>query len=181
MSKYVPSYGKNELEIDYFIPKIVDETIHNEEFTKINELIESFKLDESAQILTIAICEIPKSGKTSLSARIAKYINFPYTKIISNNDMVDETENYKKSHIKEIFENAFVTKLSVVVIDEIETIVEYYKDDITSSSRMLYSLYNSIKTMIKKKPMKNDHKVLVIINYDVLKDLDSHVDYLFNL
>ena len=140
-----------------------DEFISMKNFllTKINE----FTINDK-QLYSILLSGQTGSGKTAFSAFLAKETNYPFIKVISNNDMIGFSESAKIHYIKEIFEQAYFSEIGVIVIDSIETIIEYYRDNISGSLRFLPSLFNSLKTLIRKIPIKKHHKLLLILNYD---------------
>jgi vesicle-fusing ATPase len=65
------------------------------------------------------------SGKTSLAAWAAKDCEFPYVKIISPENYVGHTENMKINSIVKIFEDAYRSDLSCIILDNIERLIEY--------------------------------------------------------
>jgi hypothetical protein len=52
------------------------------------------------------------------------------------------------------------------------TIIEYYRDDITGSLRFMNSVYNVLKTYIKKNPTKPKHKLLIIFSGEQMTGFD---------
>jgi vesicle-fusing ATPase len=177
ISSYVPKFGTTELDINYYIPNgIID---YNGDFTSMKEeLIENINkfTNNSKQLHSILLTGPTGSGKTAFSVWLAKQTNYPFIKVISNNDMIGYSENAKTHYIKEIFEQSYVSDIGVIVIDSIDTIVEYYRDTYGGGLRFMSSLYNSIKTLIKKIPTKKNHKLLVIINYDNMTEFNNCVD-----
>jgi vesicle-fusing ATPase len=67
----------------------------------------------------------PGAGKTALATTIAKNSNFPFVKICSPENMVGFTESAKCLAIKKIFDDAYKSQLSVVVVDNIERLIEF--------------------------------------------------------
>ena len=65
----------------------------------------------------------PGAGKTALATVIAKNSNFPFVKICSPESMVGFTESAKCLAIKKIFDDAYKSQLSVVVVDNIERLI----------------------------------------------------------
>ncbi len=177
ISSYVPKFGTTELDINYYIPNgIVD---YNQDFIDIkNELLSNISefTTNSKQLYSILLSGPTGSGKTAFSVWLAKQTNYPFVKVISNNDMVGYSESSKTQYIKEIFEQSYISDIGVIVIDNVDTIIEYYRDTYGGGLRFMSSLYNSIKTLIKKIPTKKNHKLLLIINYDNMSEFNSNVD-----
>jgi vesicle-fusing ATPase len=149
IANYTPKFGKSEHDLDYYIE---DKTI----------IVDNIISDKQLQV--IVIDGDTHTYKTSKSVLLAQKINYPYIKVISNNDMIGYSENNKTQYIKDIFNDAYSSPQSVIVIDNLDSIVEYYNG--FGTMRMMFSLYNSLKTLLSKKPTKANHKLIIIINAD---------------
>jgi len=60
------------------------------------------------------------AGKTALGAQLAKNSNFPFVKICSPEDMVGFTESAKCMQIRRIFDDAYRSSMSCILVDNIE-------------------------------------------------------------
>lgn len=177
LQSYTPKYGATECDIAYYMPNGIKE--YCEEFTALNVELQSSLASfwsGSQQLFTIILKGPTGSGKTAFSAWLARSTGIPYIKIISNNDMIGYSEQAKTQYIRDLFEQAYISDNSVIVLDSIETIVEWYRDDVTGALRFMSSLLNAIKTLIRKVPPKPGHKLAIILNYDSMKDLDKFVN-----
>ncbi|RVW71930.1 Vesicle-fusing ATPase [Vitis vinifera] len=67
------------------------------------------------QCFCIGLC-----GKTSLAATIGIDSDFPYVKIISAESMIGLSESSKCARIVKVFEDAYKSQLSIIVLDDIE-------------------------------------------------------------
>ena len=65
----------------------------------------------------------PGCGKTALAATIAKQSGFPFVKVISPENMVGYSEGAKCQAIKKVFDDAYKSELSCVVIDDMERLL----------------------------------------------------------
>ncbi len=149
IANYTPKFGKSEHDLDYYIE---DKTI----------MVDNIISNKPLQV--IVINGDTQTIKTSKSVLLAQKINYPYIKVISNNDMIGYSENSKTQYIKDIFNEAYSSPQSVIIIDNMDSIVEYYNNG--GTMRMMFSLYNSLKTLLSKKPTKANHKLVIIINTD---------------
>jgi vesicle-fusing ATPase len=142
------------------------------------EFIDNFKMNNKKMLSSIGIYGCAGSGKTAFSTWLAKYTDFPYVKIISNNDIAGYSELSKNNYIKDVFEQGYLSELSVIIIDSVDTIIEYYRDEITQTLRFMNSVYNVIKTYIKKNPTKPKHKMLIIFNSEYMTgfDFNKYID-----
>lgn len=69
----------------------------------------------------------PGAGKTALAATIAMASDFPFIKLISPEAMVGFDEGQKIHFLNKVFTDSYKSRLSVVVVDNIERIVGEYK------------------------------------------------------
>lgn len=171
---YKPKFGSSNDNLDYYLQNgIID---YNEDFVMIKnnilEFIDKFKNNNIKSLATIGIFGEAGSGKTAFSTWLAKNTNFPFIKIISNNEIAGYSESAKNDYIKDIFEQAYLSELSVIVIDSLDTLIEYYRDEITGTLRFMNSVYNVIKTLIKRNPTKKNHRLLILLNTEEMNGFD---------
>lgn len=65
----------------------------------------------------------PNSGKTALAATIAKKSQFPYMKMCTAENMIGYHENAKSMAIKKVFDDAYKSQLSCIILDDIERLL----------------------------------------------------------
>jgi hypothetical protein len=95
--------------------------------------------------------------------------------------MIGMSERDKIFEFKRVFEVAYENKHSCIVIDGLETLIEYHRDSKSNKLRFMSFLFNTIKTLLQKRPANKECKILVIINSIKMSglDLDDYVqDYL---
>ena len=63
------------------------------------------------------------SGKTALAAKIALDSEIPFIKLVSARSMAGFNEALKIGHIQRVFEDAYKSPLSIVVLDDVERII----------------------------------------------------------
>jgi vesicle-fusing ATPase len=174
INNYSPKFGTSTDNLDYYLQNgIVN---YSDEFIKMNDstcnFIDIFRENNKKMLSSIGIYGCSGSGKTAFSVWLAKYSKFPYIKIISNNDIAGYSESAKNNYIKDVFEQGYLSQLSVIIIDSVDTIIEYYRDEITGTLRFMNSVYNVLKTYIKKNPTKLNHKMLIIFNTEFMSGFD---------
>ena len=111
------------------------------------------------------------SGKTALAAKLAKDSGFPYVKIVSPESYVGYTEYAKVQAIAKIFEDAYKSPLSLIVLDDIERLLEF----VSIGPRFSNGVLQALVVLLKKKPPNENRKLLVIGTTsmkEVLKDLE---------
>ena len=60
------------------------------------------------------------SGKTALAAYMARHSGITFVKVLSPEDMVGFSDSAKCGAIKKVFEDAYKSEISCIVIDDIE-------------------------------------------------------------
>lgn len=97
------------------------------------------------------------SGKTALAAQVALDSGAPFIKMICPEDIAGFNEGAKIQHILRVFNDAYKSQTSVVVVDDIETIIDY----VSVGPRFSNSVLQTLKVLFKKRPPKN-RRLLVL-------------------
>jgi len=108
-------------------------------------------------LVSVLLEGAPNAGKSALAATIAKESNFPFIKICSPEDMVGYTESAKCAMIRKIFDDAYRSALSIVLVDNIERLLDYGPIGPRYSNLTL----QAILVLLKKIPPKGK-KLLII-------------------
>lgn len=140
-----------------------------------NLLAEGEKLVEAVKVSGDSLMSAlfygpPQAGKSAVAATVALKSGFPYVKLVTAENMTGMTEQQKVAHIQQVFADAYRSETSVVVIDDIETIIEW--SDV--GPRFSNLLVNALRTMTRQRPPA-DKPLLVFgttSRFDVLERLD---------
>jgi vesicle-fusing ATPase len=111
------------------------------------------KVDEEFDLSNIfsAILVGPTgSGKTALAAHLAIESQFPFAKMISPEDMVGFNDAMKVQHIEKIFRDAYKSRLSLIILDEIELMIGYSP----VGPRFSNTVLEAIAILLRKRPPK---------------------------
>ena len=65
------------------------------------------------------------AGKTALAATLALKSQFPFVKFLSADDLIGRNEFIKIQEIVKMFEDAYKSELSLIVLDDIERLIEF--------------------------------------------------------
>ncbi|KAB8077822.1 P-loop containing nucleoside triphosphate hydrolase protein [Aspergillus leporis] len=167
-----PAFGVSEEElssrIQYGITHYSD---------RINEILREGELfvkqvGESTPLFSVLLHGPTASGKTALAARIAIDSGFPFIKLISPEDMVGYSEMAKVQYISKIFDDAYKSRTSVVVVDNIERIIDW----VPIGPRFSNTVLQTLMVFLRKQPTK-DRRLLVLATTTqraVLKQLDVY-------
>lgn len=108
------------------------------------------------------------SGKTALAASVALDSQWPFAKILSPNDMIGMHDQQKIAYIQQVFNDAYRSERSVILIDEIESIIEW--SDV--GPRFSNSVFIALRTLIRARPLL-DHPLLVLATTSRLDILEK--------
>merc|ERR1711997_340413 len=112
----------------------------------------------------------PNAGKTALAAQLALNSGFPFVKICTPDDMVGFTESAKCMMIRKIFDDAYRSSMSCIVVDNIERLIDYGPIGPRYSNLTLQALL-----VLLKKPPPRGKRLLVICTTsrkDVLEQME---------
>ena len=97
--------------------------------------------------------------------------DFLFVKMISPEQFVGKPDFTKVAEIVKVFDDAYKSNLSLIILDDIERLIEF----IHIGSRFSNLLLQTLLILIKKKPPNHERKLMIIgttAQRDVLADLD---------
>ncbi|KAG5316438.1 NSF1 ATPase, partial [Acromyrmex insinuator] len=87
------------------------------------------KVAQATGFFSVLLIGLPKSGKTTLAAQIAKKSNFSFVKVITLEDIINldefDNESAKCRFIRKVFDQAYDSAYSCILIDNIERLLSY--------------------------------------------------------
>ncbi|VDM68484.1 unnamed protein product [Strongylus vulgaris] len=122
-----PAFGRSDESLEKFLRRGM--VVWGKEVTRILEegarLVEETVNPDAGGFVTAVLAGAPRTGKSFLAAEIARSSDFPLIKVISPGDMVGFSESAKCQLLRKAFTDAFRSKLSVLLIDNIERLLDY--------------------------------------------------------
>ena len=88
------------------------------------------------------------SGTTALAAKIALESNYPLVKLCSPANMIGLNESMRIDHIRRIFDDAYKSPLSLILIDSIELLIDWNE----IGPRFSNTVVQTLKVLLKKDP-----------------------------
>ena len=122
-----------------------------------NLLIQQAASSDGPGLVSILLEGAPNAGKTALAAQLAINSGFPFVKICSPEDMVGFTESAKCATIRKIFDDAYRSMMSCILVDNVERLLDYGPIGPRYSNLTLQALL----VLLKKNPPKG-RRLLII-------------------
>ncbi|KAI3769259.1 hypothetical protein L6452_00360 [Arctium lappa] len=122
LHEVIPSFGASMDDLERCrLNGIVDcGPRHDHIFKRTMLLAEQVKVSRGSPLVTVLLEGPSGSGKTAMAATVGIGSDFPYVKIISAESMIGLSEASKCAQIVKVFEDAYKSTLSVIVLDDIE-------------------------------------------------------------
>ncbi|XP_022724072.1 vesicle-fusing ATPase-like [Durio zibethinus] len=131
-------------------------------------LVEQVKVSKGSPLVSCLLEGSSGSGKTALAATIGIDSDFPYVKIVSAESMIGLHESTKCAQIVKVFEDAYKSPLSIIILDDIERLLEY----VAIGPRFSNLISQTLLVLLKRLPPKGK-KLLVIGTTSEVGFLDS--------
>lgn len=115
------------------------------------------------------------AGKTALAAKIAIDSEYPFIKLISPEDMIGYSEAAKVQQISKVFNDAYKSPMSVVVIDSIERVLEW----VPIGPRFSNPILQTLTSCLQRRP-PNGRRLLILATTTergVLQQLDMFSNF----
>ncbi|VDK51690.1 unnamed protein product, partial [Gongylonema pulchrum] len=120
-----PAFGHSDEELEkYLIGGFIS---WSPQITQILEqgalLVKQVRSPDTRGFASVLLAGSPNSGKTCLAAMIAKTSEYPFIKVISAEDMVGYTETAKCAVLRKVFDDAYRSPLSCIIVDGVERLL----------------------------------------------------------
>lgn len=154
-----PAFGVEENLAERFIPRgIID---YSELFVAQKEAMARFlsglDSEESTGLMCFCISGPPATGLTSFAVSQASQ-RFDYVKTVTAKQFIGKSEDGVCAEIREIFENAYRSRESAIVIDDIDSIIEFSPIGPRFSNKILQACL----VLMKTRPPKG-HRLAVFV------------------
>jgi len=124
----------------------------------VQELAAQSQTSARTPLLSLLLAGEKGAGKTALVAKLAAESGFAFTKIITADQMIGMGENQKCIHIAEIFEKAYKSPQSLIILDDIERLIDF----VPVGPRFANLVLQALLVLINKPPPREDRKLMII-------------------
>ncbi|GAB2229919.1 hypothetical protein Droror1_Dr00014175 [Drosera rotundifolia] len=131
-------------------------------------LSEQVRQSRGSPIMTCLLEGPSGSGKTAIAATVGIESDFPYVKIISAESMIGLSESTKSAQIVKVFEDAYKSPLSIIILDDIERLLEY----VAIGPRFSNLIVQTLLVLLKRLPPQGKN-LLVMGTTSEVSFLDS--------
>ncbi|KIX03460.1 uncharacterized protein Z518_07012 [Rhinocladiella mackenziei CBS 650.93] len=128
------------------------------------------QVQRSTRLFSVCLHGPLGSGKTALAAKIALDSGYPFVKLIGKQDFLGMGEAQKIAHLHEVFTDAYKSRLSAVIIDDLLQLFEWTPIGPRFSNPILKTFVALIST-----PPPVGHSLLILVtaaSRTVLQELD---------
>jgi len=126
--------------------------------TKCRNIVDQVRVSERTSLMTLLLAGPSGCGKTALAAHLACRSDYPFIRRITSESYAGESEQAKIAAITQVFDDAYKSPLSLIILDDLERILDY----VCIGPRFSNSTLQLVFSLLKKRPRKDGHRMLVI-------------------
>ncbi|KAL6782595.1 hypothetical protein ACKKBG_A07415 [Auxenochlorella protothecoides x Auxenochlorella symbiontica] len=114
---------------------------------ELQQLLESVEQQEAVPLSAALLWGDSGTGKTALASTLAIDSGFPFVKVVTTDSMVGYSDAARCSQITKVFEEAYRSPLSLIVLDDIENLLAYRSVGLRYADAVLSVLIESLKKL----------------------------------
>ncbi|CAL4974090.1 unnamed protein product [Urochloa decumbens] len=120
-------------------------------------LVEQVKVSRGSPLVTCLLEGPAGSGKSATAATVGIDSDFAYVKVISAETMIGFSESSKCAQICKVFEGAYKSPLSIIILDDIERLLEY----VAIGPRFSNLISQTLLVLLKQVPPKGKNLLVI--------------------
>lgn len=127
-------------------------------FSDLMTMVEQVRTSDHTPLISVCLDGVQGCGKTALAAYLAMQSKFPFVKFISADMLLGSSEGSKASTISAVFQDAYKSPLSMIILDDLERLVEYVR----LGPRFSNSVLQALLVLIRKNPPTEGRKLMIV-------------------
>lgn len=139
---------------------------------------EQVKNSDKTPLMSLLLHGRNGAGKTAVACTAALESEFPFIKLITPETMIGWSDKGKVDHINKVFEDAYKSPLSLIVLDCVEGLMDY----VPIGPRFSNPVLQALRVLCKKVPKYEGHKLLILATTSIPSILKQmHFRQAFNI
>jgi len=179
VDEITPGFGIDEANFEVYLRNPLIN--YGQNYGKIMGVLEkmtNLTLKGSKQLTSMLLYGPQGTGKTSIASHFAKNSKFTYIKIISPEKYIGVGTYGRIFSFNKIFNDAYKTRESLIIIDNIERLIEY----VATGPDFNNTLMQAIMLLIKRIPENPECRLMIIGTTSNLTAMDLlDIDKVFNV
>ncbi|TYZ58808.1 hypothetical protein PybrP1_001584 [[Pythium] brassicae (nom. inval.)] len=134
-------------------------------------VVDQVRLNDKTPLMSVLLHGERGAGKTALATYCAVASEFPLVRLIRASELIARAENAKCSYIHTVFEEAYRSPLSIIILDDIERLIDY----VGLGPRFSNLVLQALMVLIRNPVPFPDRKLVVIgitSNMDAMRALE---------
>ncbi|KAF6155840.1 hypothetical protein GIB67_039171 [Kingdonia uniflora] len=170
LHEIIPAFGASMDNLERCRPNgVVDcGERHGHIYKRAMLIVEQVRVSKGSELVTCLLEGPSGSGKSAMATTVGIDSDFAYVKIISAETMLGLSESTKCAQIVKVFEDAYKSPLSIIILDDIERLLEY----VPTGPRFSNLITQTLLVLLKRLPPKGK-SILVIGTTSEVDFLDS--------
>jgi vesicle-fusing ATPase len=160
-----PAFGQNEEDIDKVVRHGIIEFSEKVKLVQaqINKVVSRLagtqgETNSVSDISSILFAGTDGSGKSALACDTARRFGFPFVRVVTSDNFVGMSESAKVNAIAKVFDDAYKTKMSCIILDDLERLCEF----VPIGPRFSNSVLQALMVLIKKPHPKPGSKLQIL-------------------
>lgn len=127
-------------------------------YNTVQRLINQVRNSEKTPLMSCLVSGAAGSGKSAFIAKLAADSQFPLVKRIGADTLVGYGEQAKAGRIVDIFEDAYKSPLSIILLDDLERLLEY----VPIGHRFSNIVLQTLLVLINRPPPKTTRRLMIL-------------------
>jgi len=138
-------------------------------YSTMQQLVNQVRTSDRTPLMSVLLEGPAQTGKTALAAKIAAESGFPFVRVLTPDKLIGYSDNSKCNHVFKMFQDAYKSPLSMIIIDDIERCLGYTP----IGPRFSLEVLQALLVLIKKNPPVEGRKLMIIGTTSVAHLLDD--------